>query len=252
MTNTELLKKWELEEKHFALKGWDFSYISEKWDCPEPPWNYRKIVQSYLKDTDNLLDMGTGGGEFLLTFNHPYKNTYVTEAYIPNYELCRKELSPLGITVAQTFVDDKLPFENESFDFITNRHESFDLTEVNRTLKHGGYFFTQQVGNKNAYELMIELNDGVVNHSPNHSIEKYGETLSQLGFQIIVEDEIKYPVRFYDISAIIFYAKACVWEIPDFAIKTHFDKLCKYQNEIDKNGFVQVTGHRFLLAARKS
>ncbi len=252
MTDTELLEKWEAEEEAFALKGWDFSLISEKWSCPEPPWSYRKIVKSYLKDTDILLDMGTGGGEILLTLGHPHGNTYATEAYLPNYELCKKELEPLGITVARTFDDDKLPFEDESFDFIINRHESFDLTEVNRTLKHGGYFFTQQVGNENSRELMAELNDGKVFHNAEHTAQNYADTLRSLGFQIIIKDEVKYPVKYFDVSAVIFYAKACVWEAPGFTVKTHFDKLRKYQDEIDKNGFAQVTGHRFLLAARKA
>lgn len=92
--------------------------------------------------------MGTGSGEFLLTMNHPYNLTSVTEAYTPNIKLCRETLLPLGITVAQTFNDNKLPFDNDVFDIIINRHSSFDLYEVNRVLKSGGYFITQQVGEK--------------------------------------------------------------------------------------------------------
>lgn len=58
--------------------------------------------------------MGTGGGEFLLSLEHPYKLTSVTEAYPPNVELCKRTLFPLGITVAQTYDDDKLPFKADT------------------------------------------------------------------------------------------------------------------------------------------
>ena len=43
--------------------------------------------------------MGTGGGELLLSFNHPYDKTSVTEGYEPNIKLCQEVLSPLGIKV---------------------------------------------------------------------------------------------------------------------------------------------------------
>lgn len=99
MNDARLITKWKKYEEDFAIKGWDFSHIENQWDCPEPPWKYRLIVQSYLKDNDLLLDMGTGGGEVLRTINHPYTNTYVTEAYAPNFELCKSTLSPLGITL---------------------------------------------------------------------------------------------------------------------------------------------------------
>jgi SAM-dependent methyltransferase len=159
MIEIRLFDEWKEEECKFNLQGWDFSAINGKWNEPDPPWNYKLIIKSYLKDTDILLDMGTGGGEVLLTFDHPYEKTYATEAYAPNYDLCLNTLSPLGITMAQTLPDDKLPFENETFEFVINRHESFDLHEVHRVLKNGGYFFTQQVSNKNFYQLMALMND---------------------------------------------------------------------------------------------
>ena len=251
MTNTELIKKWKKEEENFSLTGWDFSVLEGKWDYPDPPWDYKMIVKSYLRGTDRLLDMGTGGGEVLLTIGHPYEKTYVTEAYEPNLELCKRELSPLGITVKQTFTDDKLPFEDDFFDFIINRHESFDLTEVNRVLKPAGYFFTQQVGGRNFHELIAKLNDDIIPPNPNHEIEKYADTMKQLGFQIIMRDEAIFPVKFFDVGAVIFDAKACPWEFPDFSVEMHFEKLCEIQREIDEHGFFQVTGHRFLLAGRK-
>ena len=90
--------------------------------------------------------MGTGGGEFLLTLNHPYKNTSVTESWGPNVKLCKEKLEPLGVEVKEVFNDNELPFEDDTFDIIINRHESFDIKEIKRILKVDGIFITQQVG----------------------------------------------------------------------------------------------------------
>ena len=84
-----------------------------------------------------------------------------------------------------------------------------------------------------------------------HTLEKYAETLERLGFQVIIKDEVKYPIRFFDVGAVIFVAKACVWNFPGFSVETHFDKLCEIHYDIEKNGYYQTTGGRFLLAARK-
>jgi len=256
VSKEELIKQWE-EEESFAFQGWDFSHLDGRWDSPEPLWDYKKVIRSYLKDSDVLLDMGTGGGEFLLTLEHPYKNTFATEAYLPNYELCIKTLEPLGISVKQTYTDenlnadDKLPFENDFFNLIINRHESFDLQEVDRTLKSGGYFITQQVGNKNNHNLMQKLNENTEEYLPEHTLEKYTETLISMGYEIINKEETLYPVKFYDVGALVFLAKILVWEFPGFSVKTHLNKLLEYQEEIEKRGFFEGTEHRFLIVTKK-
>ena len=56
MNDRELLEKWERKESEFRLSGWDFSQIDGRWDCPEPPWDWRLAVKSYLREADALLD----------------------------------------------------------------------------------------------------------------------------------------------------------------------------------------------------
>ncbi|WP_100065453.1 hypothetical protein [Miniphocaeibacter massiliensis] len=79
------IKLWKNEENH-AFKGWDFSHINGRWDSEKLTWNYKNIVEKYLKEKDNLLDMGTGG-EFLLSLNHNPKITSATEGYIQNFSV---------------------------------------------------------------------------------------------------------------------------------------------------------------------
>lgn len=123
-----------------------FSHLKNRWEEQATPWDYRKIIDQYLSNEHSLLDMGTGGGEFLLTLGHPYENTSITEGWEPNINLCKETLEPLGIRVKQVFDDNLLPFEDQTFDVIINRHESYNLKEVRRVLKKEGIFITQQVG----------------------------------------------------------------------------------------------------------
>ena len=205
----------------------------------------------HLNTTDKLLDMGTGGGEILLSIGHPHKNTCATESWLPNYELCMQKLAPLGITVARTYEDEKIPFNDEQFHVVTNRHESFDLNEVDRVLKPGGYFITQQVGAENYTEFAQRLNDDYRAQYPGHSLENYTQNLRDIGYHILASNEIKYTAKFHDVGALVFYAKIIEWEYPNFSVKTHLKKLFACQQELEEKGTLEGTEHRFFLVAQK-
>ena len=91
MNYSELKDLWKSEEKA-AFKGWDFSYLKNRWDNEKLPWDYKEILNRYLNKDHKLLDMDTGGGEFLLSLNHTYTNTSVTEMWEPNVKLCKEEI----------------------------------------------------------------------------------------------------------------------------------------------------------------
>ena len=110
----DFYESWKKDEKA-AFEGWDFSYIHGRSKSDNLPWDYKKIVQKYLKESNSLLDMGTGGGEFLLSLGHPYDRTTVTEGYLPNLEICQQKLEPLGIGVNFVDEDDRLPFDDNVF-----------------------------------------------------------------------------------------------------------------------------------------
>ena len=120
------------------------------------------MVREFLRPGVRLLDMGTGGGELLLTLGHPYELTSVTEGWEPNLALCQKKLAPLGITVKYYDSEKEmpLPFPDDSFDLVIDRHESYDLSEVRRVLKKNGFFVTQQVGGENDLPLVKRLCQG--------------------------------------------------------------------------------------------
>lgn len=155
MNTNELIERWKAEERIAHIHGWDFSHIAGRYtEEGDLPWDYREVILRYLISEMKILDIDTGGGEFLLSLGHPYRNTAATENYPPNVQLCREVLLPLGIDFRPADGCGVLPFDDGSFDMVINRHGNFDAGEIYRVLKPGGLFITQQVGAENDRELV--------------------------------------------------------------------------------------------------
>jgi SAM-dependent methyltransferase len=250
--NLDKLKETWLSEEKMPFSGWDFSYITSRISDDSLPWDYRTMVLSYMNNTTTMLDMGTGGGEFLLSLNPPKGRTFATEAYPANFELCKQILPDQGIDVRQVFNDNELPYESCSFDLIINQHSSFSSHEVFRLLKPGGLFVTQQVGGQNNRELSKLLlgQDSRVT-DPNFNLQSTHNDLLDAGF-ILNDGEESFPIRkFYDVGALVYYARIIEWEFPEFSVEKCFKQLCLLQEKITEVGFIQTVGHRFLVVGRK-
>lgn len=250
MNYDELKELWKKEEKR-TFKGWDFSYLKNRWENEELPWDYKDILKRYLNLDYKLLDMGTGGGEFLLSLKHPYNNTSVTEKWETNVKLCKKKLEPLGIEVKQVFDDSELPFEDSTFDMIINRHESFDIKEVKRILKPNGIFITQQVGGKNNEKLSNALIKDVKPLFPKNTLNSNLKEIESNFFEILYAKEFFPYLRFKDIGALVYYAKIIEWEFPDFSVDNCFQELCKLHEELNFKRYIESIEHRFIIVCRK-
>lgn len=242
------MKIWKAEEEH-AFSGWDFSHLAGRQKSDPLPWDYRGEVLDGLKPEHRLLDMGTGGGEFLRTLAHPPENTAVTEGYAPNLALCRERLAPLGVDVREWSGDGPLPFADGLFDRVINRHECFSADEAARVLKPGGWFVTQQVGGQNCIDLRKRL--GFAPPPSAHDLAHNVELLRRAGFEILRAQECFNPCRFFDTGALVFHARVIEWEFPGFTVERCFDRLLDVQREIGARGFIEATEHRFLVVARR-
>ncbi|CAF4183630.1 unnamed protein product, partial [Rotaria sp. Silwood2] len=187
--NEALVDSWLREESTWQqqFRGWDFSQLTSSgrisFNMSEEllGWDYKKIIcQTLAKLSDAndnnkddeiyLLDLGTGGGEYLeeilprLPIRGKKLTVYATESYRPNFLLAKQRLTPYGVIVIQTDSDSLnslLPFTNDGpkFDLIISRHTCYNTREVGRLLKFGtGTFITEQVDGTSNRDL-IELFD---------------------------------------------------------------------------------------------
>lgn len=247
-----LKTKWLQEERIAHIHGWDFSHIKGRFEEGQDiPWNYEAIVRRYLSPESRLLDIDTGGGEFLLSLNHPPENTSATEGYPPNVSLCQSLLPPSGIDFREADRPDCLPFDSSTFDLVINRHGRFDARELYRILKPGGCFVTQQVGAENDRELVDLLLPGTKPAFPQQYLEKAVRSFTEAGFEILQSREAFPKIRFYDVGALVWFARIIEWEFPGFSVESCFSQLCRAQNLLDTEGVIEASTHRFLLAAAK-
>lgn len=252
MKKTDLIASWKQEESIAHIHGWDFSHIAGRYtEETDLPWDYREEILARLTPEMKLLDVDTGGGEFLLALGHPHKNTAATESYPPNVDLCRQELLPLRVDFRPGDGADPLPYPDASFDMIINRHGDFNAADMFRLLKPGGWFLTQQVGAENDRELVKLLMGDLPLPFPEQCLQCAREKFEAAGFHIRKADECFRPIRFTDVGALTWFARIIEWEFPGFSVDTHLDSLMKAQQLLEKDGFVGGQTHRFLLIAQK-
>ncbi|MHA2246235.1 MAG: class I SAM-dependent methyltransferase [Candidatus Hodarchaeales archaeon] len=246
------------EAVKIPFSGWDFSPISKFGGNPESllPWSYIVAVKKYIQNSSNMLDMGTGGGEFLLNLSPLPKHTYATEAYKPNVCIAKERLEPLGIKVVEIEEgkqeESPLPFEDEKFDFVINRHECYEANEVFRILKPMGIFITQQVGYRNNEDLRMDFgtieneNDFIWNQ------KTALDHLKRVSFTVLETKEHIGISRFYDIRTLVFLLKILPWEFPDFSIDKYENQLYNYYKKLIDNGYFDSISHRFFIIVQKS
>jgi SAM-dependent methyltransferase len=233
------------------LSGWDFSFISHRWHEHPPPWDFRCIVLDRIRDIDSLLDMGTGGGEFLASLQPLPRDTFATEGYPPNVPIAKERLEPLGVRVVEIDSDKRIPFEDNQFDLVINRHESYCADEVYRVLKPGGSFVTQQVGGENNIRLNELLQERVETEFSYWTLAYATRQLEGVGFEIVAQEE-EYPeTEFRDIGAVVYYLRVISWQIPGFTVEKYADRLYALHRDIQENGVLVTRSHRFYIEALK-
>jgi len=232
------------------FSGWDFSALRGKMEETAPPWNYRMLVEEYASTADCMLDMGTGGGEFLDSLLVLPRLTFATEGYTPNLPIARKRLASKRIEVSQVLADNVLPFDDSYFDLVINRHEEYDPAQVFRVLKPGGLFLTQQVGGMNDIDLNAKLGAPAPGYFDWCLLKTSADLLSK-GFVILESDEFIGQTRFHDVGSIVYYLKCIPWQIENFAIDAYIDRIYLMHQHVLAHGNIDFINHRFYLVAQK-
>jgi SAM-dependent methyltransferase len=222
--------------------GWDFSGMR---DLREPvPWDYPEVVARYLRAGDEVLDVGTGGGE---QFG----------------ELAACFGRGLGIDVDPAMVDQarrasavphvefrvgshRLEEVTGTFDVVLNRQAPFDLAAVAAHLKPGGYFITQQVGERNMRCVKEALGQ-----SPGGPVIAAGQ-VADAGLRLVAfgEYDVQYVVA--DIDSLVFWlggldaAHADLDGSSALASAAALNRILA--GNVDERGFV-TNEHRYLAIA---
>jgi len=250
------------EAELHPTSGWDFSWLGARHKAVPPPWDFEGIVAQYARRSPDMLDMGTGGGEWLAALPHRPPRTVATEAWPPNVPVAKRRLNALGIEVVQ--VDGapdnnspgaeassaRLPFPDESFRLVSNRHESFVAREVARILAPEGHFVTQQMGD-GTYRDVRELLGAPTGEEVPFTVSMAAAQLEHAGLSIEMSSVGRETNIFADVGALTWYLKMIPWEVPDFTVERYRDRLAELHARIASDGPIAIHEPCFWLAAQK-
>ncbi|MCA9977045.1 MAG: class I SAM-dependent methyltransferase [Anaerolineales bacterium] len=249
MERDALIAFWQAEEAA-PFRGWDFSYVNGRFHESDLPWDYIALARDLLPQARNVLDMGTGGGERLLTLRDAWPPTVIaTEGWLPNVTVAAQNLSPFGVRVVAA-ERHPLPFAPQSFALIINRHTGYRSGDIARVLTPGGVFLTQQIDALWAWNLQVALGMRVKKRPSSYELAlHYFETETDL----VIEQAVANTgtMTFADVGALVYYLKAIPWIVPGFTVATHLPYLFALQEKLDRGELLQFETRQYLLKASK-
>jgi SAM-dependent methyltransferase len=252
----ERLRPWIERARIFS--GWSFPAIFKVRPLdPWPPWDYESLVREYARDAQSVLDLGTGGGEFVAGMRDSLPARVVaTEEWHVNAPIAYRRLAPLGADVvwARTL---HLPFADETFDLVIDRHEELGPSEVARVLRPGGRVITQQVGPENWCELRAFFSSATAGNRSRIADfgdirGEYASGFAEVGLRVTRNDSGAANVAYGELGELLFMLLITPWTIPDFNVDGDLEALLALErNRTTSDGLV-MTWDRFLLVAEKA
>ena len=225
-------------------RGWDFAGMNV---LRQPvPWEYHDVVLGYLRSSDVVLDAGTGAGERLrdLTPSFGHGLGIDTDPEMVRLACQNPGTGNLSFRVGSERLESVPP----AFDVILDRHAPFDLAAIAAHLRPGGYFITQQVGERNMACVKAAL--GQPPSPP--PIGRQATEASGLRPLAFMEYDVEYVVR--DIESLVFWLNALDPAHADvdgqsaLASATILNRVLA--GNVDNRGFV-TNEHRYLAIAQR-
>jgi len=237
------------------VDGWDFSWFEGHATEERPSWGYSGRVTAALGTATASLDIETGGGEVysraLRAAARLPGRIAATESWPPNLAIARRNLEPLGATVAHVADEAPLPFEDRAFDLVVSRlPEVTPWAEISRVLTHGGTFLTQQVvhgTNRELYEFMM----GPQPVDPVPATERLRAGAEGAGLEVLDVRQESLRVEFFDVTSVVVFLRKVIWTVPDFSVEKYRDRLSALYDHIAEHGSFLSQSRRALLVARK-
>jgi SAM-dependent methyltransferase len=246
-------------ERARSFTGWDFAGMQHPVLLePGPPWDYEELVRDYASRASAALDLGTGGGEFVAGIRDELPTLAVaTEEWHVNAPIAYRTLAPLGVDVVwcrSLF----LPFVNEAFDLVFDRHEELDPPEVARVLRPGGAIVTQQVGPENWRELRDYFGAATAGNRGESRLADFGDIrgeyangFASAGLHVLRSEQHDYRVAYDSLSTLVFMLLITPWTISDLDIERDLELLLQLEHDYSTTDGLVLTWSRFLIVAEK-
>ncbi len=114
-----------------------------------------------------------------------------------------------------------------------------------------GIFITEQVDAQNDRKLVKLLLGDIDLPFPEQYLDIISKKFKNIGFDIVRAEEEFRPIKFYDIGALVWFARIIEWEFPNFSVDKCLNNLYKAQEIVEEQGSVDNKIHRILLVCMK-
>lgn len=238
------------------VTGWGFGWLAGRATEERPPWGYSRLLADALGEEaatgGAALDLDTGGGEVVDEAPVLPATMVVTEAWAPNAAAARERLGPRGVEVVGPEPGAGLPFPDASFDLITARHPVRpDWPEIHRLLRPGGRYLAQHVGPGSAFELIEfflgPLPEARAGRAPD------SELAEARAAGLVIDDlqRARCRMEFFDVGAVVWTLRKCVWWVPDFTVARYRDALVALDASLRAGTPFVAHSTRHLVAAHR-
>lgn len=188
-----------MKEKEYyeQIKDWSFDEFEIKTER-KTNWDMYKLLEEITDENSKVLDLGTGGGEKVLSKYPTYlKEVIATDFSSEMIKTANKNLKESGRKNITFRIMDNLNMDTpkEYFDVVVARHTPTDPKQIYETLKPNGYLIVQGVDMFDCHELKRIFGRGqAYNDTKPISIIDY-ENILDAGFkdvELIPVHEVEY------------------------------------------------------------
>lgn len=234
------------------VSGWGFDWLTGRATEERPPWRYSTLLAERLRGVESAVDVDTGGGEILAEMPRLPSRMAATESWPPNARRARHSLSTRGVEVVETAEGAPLPFPDKAFDLVTARHPVRpDWPEIGRVLTPGGHYFAQHVGPGSAFDLIERFLGPLPAQRKLRDPADEAAAASDAGLIVTDLRTARCRMTFYDVGAIVWILRKCVWWVPDFSVDGYRGVLIELDAQIRRGDPVVAHSTRHLIEARR-
>ena len=232
------------------VTGWGFSWLAGRATEERPPWGYLQLLIEALARAESAVDLDTGGGEVIAEVPRLPASMAVTEGWPPNAARARELLGPRGVQVLETEAGASVPLPDSAVELVTSRHPvSPPWAEIARLLAPGGQYLAQHVGPASAFELIEYFLGPLPRQRQGRDPEVEVAAAQRAGLEVIELRTAGCRMEFFDIGAVVWILRKCIWWVPDFSAERYVDALRALDAQIRADGVFVAHSTRHLIRA---
>ncbi len=126
-----------------------------------------------------------------------------------------------------------------------------DWPEIRRVLVPGGHYVAQHVGPASAFDLIEFFLGPLPEHRSGRDPRREALQAQEAGLTVTNLQTTRCRMELFDVGAVVWILRTCVWWVPDFSVDRYRDTLVELDDRIRRSGPFVAHSTRHLIEARR-